>query len=42
MPSGEDRWWTISAGDNWRPVVEAVLAAVTTHALPELQNRDVP
>ena len=42
MPSGEDTWWTISAGDDWRPVAEEVLGAVRTHALPELKNRDAP
>ena len=42
MPSGEDTWWTLSAGDNWLPVAEAVLDAVTTYALPELRNRDTP
>jgi hypothetical protein len=42
MPGGEDTWWTISAGDNWRHVADAVLAAVTEYALPELQKRQAP
>ena len=41
-PSGEDTWWTISAGGNWRPVAEEVLDAVSTHVLPELKRLDTP
>ena len=42
LPSGEDTWWTISAGDDWLPVANAVIDAVTTYALPELRSRTTP
>ena len=38
LPSRKDAWWVVSANDDWQPVADAVVDAISSYVLPEVQN----
>jgi hypothetical protein len=39
LPGGEDKWWWLSADEDWTGPAHEVVEAVRTYVLPEMRRR---